>query len=175
MQIDESLVRNAARRVEPHQTHGATRVHAKHPATTEGATRNPSATGTVALSSLKLRAAGRRAASSQVARFYSSDFCQRSLAPRTFARISPEANPKLAVTTTLPPNSLREQCKLWLKLKNNLSLRSLRRRGVFPAFSLRNARARPTRASKLQAPQPQAKLHRGAPDRSGAARAPGDC
>ena len=74
MQIDESLVRNAARRVEPHQTHGATRVHAKHPATTEGATRNPSATGTVALSSLKLRAAGRRAASSQVARFYSSDF-----------------------------------------------------------------------------------------------------
>ncbi len=72
-QIDESLVRNAARRVEPHQTHGATRVHAKHLATEEP-THNPSATGTVALSSLKLRAPGRRAASSQVARFYSSDF-----------------------------------------------------------------------------------------------------
>ena len=129
MQIDESLARNAARRVEPHQTHGATRVHREHPATTEGATRNPSATGIVALSSLKLRAAGRRAASSQVARFYSSDFCQRSRAPRAFARIGPEANPKLSVTPTLPPNSLREQCKLWLKLKNNLSLRSLRRRG----------------------------------------------
>ena len=73
-QIDERLVRNAARRVEPHQTHGATCIHAKHPATTEGATRNPSATGTVALVSLKLRATGRRAALSQVARFYSSDF-----------------------------------------------------------------------------------------------------
>ena len=87
--------------------HGATRVHAKHPATTEGATRNPSATGTVALSSLKLRAAGRRAASSQVARFYSSDFCQRSRAPRTFARISPEANPKLAVTRRCLQNRSR--------------------------------------------------------------------
>ena len=110
-QIDESLVRNAARRVEPHQTHGATRVHAKHPVTTEGATRNPSATGTVALYSLKLRAAGRRAASSQVARFYSSDFCQRSRAPRTFARISPEANPKLAVTPTLPKSRVESSAQ----------------------------------------------------------------
>ena len=31
MQIDESLARNAARRVEPHQTHGATRVHREAP------------------------------------------------------------------------------------------------------------------------------------------------
>ena len=122
------LGRNADRGVVACRTHGATPVQAKHLAT-EGATRNPSATGIVALSSLKLRAAGRRAASSQVARFYSSDFCQRSRAPRAFARIGPEANPKLSVTPTLPPNSLREQCKLWLKLKNNLSLRSLRRRG----------------------------------------------
>ena len=95
------LARNAARGVVACRTHGATRVHAKHLATEEP-THNPSATGTVGSFSLKLRATGRRAALSQVARFYSSDFCQRSRAPRTFARISPEANPKLAVTPTLP-------------------------------------------------------------------------
>ena len=106
-QIDESLVATrpvASNGIKLTERHASI---AKHPATTEGATRNPSATGTVALSSLKLRAAGRRAASSQVARFYSSDFCQRSRAPRTFARISPEANPKLAVTRRCLQNRSR--------------------------------------------------------------------
>ena len=59
------LGRNAARRIEPHQTHGATRVHAKHLATEEEKLPK-TATGTVASSSLKSRrrVAPRRAASS---------------------------------------------------------------------------------------------------------------
>ena len=67
------LGRNAARGVVACRTHGATRVHAKHLATEEP-THSPGATGTVGSFSLKLRATGRRAALSQVARFYSSDF-----------------------------------------------------------------------------------------------------
>ena len=58
------LGRNAARRIEPHQTHGATRVHAKHLATEEEKLPK-TATGTVASSSLKSGpVAPRRAASS---------------------------------------------------------------------------------------------------------------
>ena len=57
------LGRNAARRIEPHQTHGATRVHAKHLATEEQKLPT-TATGTVASSSLKSR---RRVVSSRAA------------------------------------------------------------------------------------------------------------
>ena len=57
------LGRNAARRIEPHQTHGATRVHAKHLATEEEKLPK-TATGTVASSSLKSR---RRVVSSRAA------------------------------------------------------------------------------------------------------------
>ena len=72
-QIDESLVRNAARRVEPHQTHGATRVHAKHLATEEE--RLPTtATGPFLVLLEVARRRPRRAEPRQVARFHSSDF-----------------------------------------------------------------------------------------------------
>ena len=107
-QIDESLARNAARRVEPRQDHGATRVHREHPATTEGATRNPSATGTVALVSLKLRAAGRRAASSQVARFHSSDFSKQS--QHGVAALVGVASETEAASLTMTKGRQREQC-----------------------------------------------------------------
>ena len=73
-QIGDSLLATRPAASSRAELTGATRVHAKHLATTEEPTRNPSATGTVGSFLLKLRATGRRAALSQVARFYSSDF-----------------------------------------------------------------------------------------------------
>ena len=149
--------------------HGATRVHAKHLATEEQKLPT-TATGTVASSSLKSR---RRVVSSRAASscaFPLVRFLTAEPAPRSCARTRRVGNRGCRDGHIAAARALQLKRRLKEVQNGHVEPPQSTPQRYTSELSLRKARAR----TRWRAIQPQAKLHCGASDRSGAARAAGD-